>query len=98
MAMDTTIQAATALAGVNVVLLAALTVVWLRNYRTFRTTLVLGLVAFAVVMLLENAMAIYYFLDMQMLYSGDPGVQEAVLVLRGLQFLAIAALTWVTVK
>ncbi|MFB6104725.1 MAG: hypothetical protein ABEJ57_06540 [Halobacteriaceae archaeon] len=96
--MDTTIQAATLLAGLNVVFLLALTVVWVRNYRTFQTTLILGLVAFAVVMLIENAVAIYYFLDVRMLYSGDPGVQQAVLVLRGLQFLAIAALTWVTAK
>jgi len=35
---------------------------------------------------------------MKMLYSGDPTVQQAVLVLRILQFVAVAFLTWVTVK
>jgi hypothetical protein len=98
MAMGITIQAASALAGVNIVFLAALSGVWLRNYRTFRTPLVLGLVAFSAVMLIENALAVYFFFTMQSLYSGDPHVQQAVLVLRGLQLLAIAFLTYVTMR
>ncbi|WP_148416682.1 hypothetical protein [Haloferax sp. KTX1] len=98
MAMDTQIVAASALSGVNIVLLAALTAVWIRNYRTFRTSLVLGLLAFAVVMLVENAVALYFFFTMQSLYSGDPHVQQAVLVLRGLQLVALAFLTYVTVR
>nr|WP_222847854.1 hypothetical protein [Haloferax sp. KTX1] len=96
--MDTQIVAASALSGVNIVLLAALTAVWIRNYRTFRTSLVLGLLAFAVVMLVENAVALYFFFTMQSLYSGDPHVQQAVLVLRGLQLVALAFLTYVTVR
>ncbi|MFB6171671.1 MAG: hypothetical protein ABEJ23_04005 [Haloarculaceae archaeon] len=89
---------ASALAAVNVLLLAALTVVWVRNYRTFRTTLVAGLIVFGAVMLVENALAIYFFLSMGMLYSSDPHVQQAVAVLRALQLVAIAFLTYVTMK
>ncbi|MFB6105604.1 MAG: hypothetical protein ABEJ70_01395 [Halobacteriaceae archaeon] len=98
MAMGPTIQAATALAVVNGVLLLVLTAVWVRNYRTFATPLVLGLVAFAVAMLAENALAVYYFVSMQSFYAGDPGVQQAVLVLRAVQLVAVAVLTYVTVK
>ncbi|WP_152042678.1 hypothetical protein [Salinigranum salinum] len=98
MAMGITIQAASALAGVNIIFLLALSGVWLRNYRTFRTPLVLGLVAFSAVMLVENALAVYFFFTMQSLYSGDPHVQQAVLVLRGLQLVAIAFLTYVTMR
>ncbi|WP_410766867.1 hypothetical protein [Haloferax sp. DFSO60] len=98
MAMGTQIMAASALSGVNIVFLAALCVVWIRNYRTFRTALVLGLLAFAVVMLLENAFALYFFFTMQSFYSGDPHVQQAVLVLRGLQLVALATLTYVTLR
>jgi hypothetical protein len=98
MAMSTTIQAASALAGVNILFLAALSGVWLNNYRTFRTPLVLGLVAFSVVMLLENALAVYFFFTMRSLYSGDPTVQQAVLVLRGLQLVALGFLTYVTMR
>lgn len=96
--MDTTIAAATALSGLNVLLLAALTVIWVRNYRTVGSALTLGLVAFGIAMLAENALAIYYFFGMAMFYSGDPGVQQAVLVLRALQLVAIAILTYVTVQ
>ena len=98
MAMGIMIQAASALAGVNIVFLAVLSGVWLRNYRTFRTPLVLGLVAFSVAMLAENALALYFFFTMQSLYSGDPHVQQAVLVLRGLQLVALGFLTYVTLR
>jgi len=98
MGMSTAITVASALAGVNLLLLAALAIVWLRNYRTFRTPLILGLLAFAVAMAAENAVAIYFFFSMGMLYSGDPGVQSAVVLLRGLQFLALLFLTWVTMQ
>ncbi|WP_396611995.1 hypothetical protein ACH9L7_01565 [Haloferax sp. S1W] len=98
MAMGSQIMVASALSGVNIVFLAALTAVWVRNYRTFRTSLVLGLLAFAVVMLVENAFALYFFFTMQSLYSVDPHVQQAVLVLRGLQLVALGFLTYVTMR
>ncbi|PSP49236.1 hypothetical protein BRC95_07975 [Halobacteriales archaeon QS_5_68_33] len=98
MAMGPWLTVATALAALNVVLLGALGVVWLRNYRTFRTNLILGLLAFVAVMLVENLLAVYFFFSTQMLYAGSPGVQGAVVVLRGLQFLALVFLTYVTMQ
>lgn len=92
------VAVAATLAGLNVLLLLALTGVWADNYRRLRTGMVAGLVAFGVVMLVENAAALYFFFSMRMLYSGDPGVQQAVAVLRGLQTLALAFLTYVTVR
>jgi len=98
MAMGQTIQAASVLAGVNVLLLGALTVVWARNYRTFGTTLVLGMLAFGAAMIAENAVALYYFFTMQSFYAGDPHVQQAVLVLRATQFVAVALLSYATLR
>ncbi|KTG09265.1 hypothetical protein AUR64_15880 [Haloprofundus marisrubri] len=96
--MDPTIQLASVLAAVNMVFLALLTGIWVRNYLAFRTPLVLGLVAFGAVMFTENALALYYFFSMTMLYSGDPTVQQAVTVLRGLQLVALGFLTYVTLQ
>jgi hypothetical protein len=96
--MQPQIQLASLLAGVNLVCLLVLTAVWARNYRRFQTTLVLGLLAFAVAMLVENALALYFFFTMQSLYSGDPHVQQAVLVLRALQLVAVGSLTYATLK
>jgi hypothetical protein len=98
MAMDTTMIVATGLAALNVTLLLVLTGVWVRNYRTFGSDLTLGLLAFAVVLLLENLTAVYFFLSTKMLYTEMPEVQTAVLTLRALQFVALAFLTWVTLK
>lgn len=93
------LNATAVLAGVNVVLLLALLSVWFKNYRKFGTMLVLGLIAFGVVMLIENLMAIYFFaFSMKMLFSMDITVQKAVMVLRSLQFVALVFLTWVTMK
>lgn len=98
MAMGNQILMASALAGVNIALLVALSVVWVRNYLAFRSPLVLGLLAFGLVMLAENALAVYFFFSMKMLYSGDPTVQTAVAVLRGLQLVALAFLAWVAMQ
>jgi hypothetical protein len=96
--MSTPLLVASVLTGLNSVLLAMLAAVWLRNYRRFRTPTVLGLLAFAVVLLVENAVALYFFFDMRMLYATDPSVHTAVVVMRALQFVAIALLTYVTMK
>ncbi|MFB6354546.1 MAG: hypothetical protein ABEJ92_10735 [Halobacteriales archaeon] len=96
--MSSNLLVASALSAVNVVLLAALAVVWLRNYRTFRTPMVLGLLAFALVLLVENLTALYFFFDMRMLFAAEPRVHLAVAVLRGLEFLALAFLTYVTMR
>jgi len=98
MAMSTQLLAAAALAGINVVLLIALGTVWVRNYRTFRTNLVLGLVAFAAVMLVENVVAVYFYFSAHMLYVADPGIQTIVLALRALQLVALLFLTYVTMR
>lgn len=96
MAMDPTIQVAAVFAGVNVALLLVLTAIWIRNYRTFRTGLTLGLLAFGGVLLVENVLAIYFFFSTAMLYSGSAAAQQAVLVLRTLQMVALLFLTYVT--
>ncbi len=94
----TTLLIASVLAALNAVLLTVLAAIWLRNYRAFKTPLVLGLLAFALVLLIENLLALYFYFDMRMLYVSDPQVHQAVALLRGLQFVAIASLTVVTVK
>lgn len=98
MAMGQQVLAAAAIAGVNLLLLTGLTGVWVRNYRTFGTKFVLGLIAFAAALLVENAVALYFFFSMASLYAGDPGVQTAVLVMRAVQLVAVGSLTYVTMK
>ena len=97
-ATSSTLLVASGLAGLNAALLAALAAVWLRNYRTFRTPMALGLLAFAAVLLFENLLAVYFFFDMRMLYAADPSVHLAVAVLRALQFVALVSLTAVTLR
>ena len=96
--MSSAILLASALAAINMLLLGALTIVWANNYRTFRTPLILGLLAFGAVLLVENGVALYFFFSAQKLYTMNPNVQEIVAVLRALQSLALVFLTYVTMK
>ncbi|MEF8857629.1 MAG: hypothetical protein V5A38_01695 [Halolamina sp.] len=87
------------LTAVNAILLLVLVGVWVRNYREFRSTMVLGLVGFGSVLLLENLVGLYFFFgSMTSLYGSDPVVGMVLLGMRGLQFVAIAFLTYATVK
>lgn len=98
MAMGPQLLVATALSALNVLLLAALIGVWYRNYRTFESKLTLGLVAFGLTLLVENAVAVYFFFSTTSLYGMGPGVGTTVAVMRALQFVALAVLTYVSME
>jgi len=99
MAMEGFRIAGMALSVLNAALLLVLLSVWVRNYRTFGSTMILGLVGFSAVLLLENLVAVFFFFrSMQMLYSSDPLVGQVVVGMRLLELVAIAFLTYVTVQ
>ncbi|MFB6146541.1 MAG: hypothetical protein ABEJ08_02530 [Halobacteriaceae archaeon] len=98
MAMSSTIMAASALSAVTMGLLGVLLAVWVRNYRTFGSPLILGLIAFGGVLLVENGLAIYFFFQTTMLYAGVPAAQQAILALRALQLVAVLFLTAVSMQ
>ncbi|MFB6068416.1 MAG: hypothetical protein ABEJ90_00635 [Halobacterium sp.] len=86
--------------AVNVALLAALCVVWARNYREFGSKHTLGLLMFGVLLLGENGLGLYYFLMHDTLAGWFGELPElaatAMLALRLLETAAIAFLAWVT--
>lgn len=99
MAMEPLRIAGVVLSGVNSALLVVLLAVWLRNYREFGSRLILGLAGFSAVLLLENLIGIFFFFQsMAMLYASDPLAGQVVVVMRLLELLAIAFLTYVTLQ
>ena len=86
--------------GVNVLALLVLCAVWAQNYRQFRSKHTLGLLVFALMLLGENALGLYYFLVDPTLtgwFSGIPDIAAtALMALRLLETLAIGFLLWVT--
>lgn len=91
-------QAAALFAGVNVVLLVVLTGVWLSNFRRFRTAMTLGFLSFGVVLLIENLIALYVFFALPEFDAIATVVQQVTLLLRVLEFVALACLSWVIVR
>lgn len=87
-------------AGVNVVLLLALGSVWLRNYRRHGASHTLGLLVVGGFLLVENGLWLYFYV----LHDGyvgwfagtSPDVQVGMVLLCGLETVALAALVRLT--
>lgn len=96
--MTPLLMVASALSALNIVLLVVIAFVWARNYQAFRSSMTLGLLGFAVVLLVENAIALYFFFSMGMLYADSITAQMTIAAMRGLEFLALVFITAVTVR
>jgi hydrogenase-4 membrane subunit HyfE len=82
-------------AGVNIVLLTALIVLWIRLYREIRSTFTLGSIVFAGFLLAENAVALWFYFTTPAL----PAIAiEVMMVLQVLEALGIATLLYITAQ
>jgi hypothetical protein len=89
-------------AGLNVLLLAVLLSIWGRNYLDLRSKHALGLMVFAVLLLLENLVALYiYLLDptLSVWFSSDvPAIAwQGMMSLHLLETIGVGFLVWITV-
>ena len=94
-------DAATVATGLNVLLLLALSYVWGRNFLQLRSKHTAGLLVFAVVLLAENGLALYYYLvdpQLSIWYAtrAPTLLWQATMALHVLEFVAVAVLTWIT--
>ena len=92
------VTTAVALAAVNVVLLVAVGVVWLSNYRRFRTSLLLGLVGFAAALAVHDLVTIYSFARWGSLYADSTFAKQFFTGLQGVQLLALVSLNYSTLR
>lgn len=83
-----------AFVALNTVFLAALVVLYARMLGEMPSRFTWGLLVFGAVLLIQNAVQLYFFLTMRMYYAG--GVEWLVLVQNGLATAALAFLAWVT--
>ena len=87
--------------GLNILLLAALIYVWGQNYYHIRSKHTLGLLLFALLLLGENAIALYFYSLDPLLSTWfstqvpDPAWQ-AMMALHGFETVALAVLAWIT--
>lgn len=88
---------AVGLSALTAILLCVVTAIWIDNYRTFKTPLALGLLAFCLVLLLENLVILYFYLfTEEMLFIDGSNVETLVVVMQVLEFLAVAIFTYVS--
>jgi hypothetical protein len=83
----------------TVCLLLVLTYTWGTHYLEFRTPLALGLVLFCLVLLVENSAALYfYFIADEMFYVDEPTIGTIIAIKRALEFVAVSAFTYVSLR
>ena len=88
-------------AGVNLLLLSALLVIWGRNYLELRSKHTLGLAVFASFLLAENGLSLYVYLvdpTLSAWFSSQvPAIAwRAMMALHVLETVGLAFLLWVT--
>lgn len=94
--METQFLLANIFTGVNLLLVAALFAVYLRMCLKTGSLFTLGLLIFAGMFLLQNAVSFYFFITMMPYFV--PEVANYVLILTVLQTIAFAILNWITWK
>jgi hypothetical protein len=91
--MSLLLDVARVAAGANVVMLLALGYIWASNYRQIQSKQTLGALVFTVLLLAENALALYYYTSG--LQVSQPAIR-AMMILQVLEAFAVAVLLWVT--
>lgn len=82
-------------AGLNIVLLTVLIVLWARLYREIRSTFTLGSLVFGTFLLAENAVALWFYFTTPAL----PAIAvEVMMVLQVLEAFAIATMLYITAQ
>lgn len=94
------LDAASAATAVNVVVLVVLLGIWARNYREFRSKHTLGLSVFALLLLVENLLSLYYYvLDptvAAVLNDAAPFAGRAMMTVQLFELAALLFLLWIT--
>jgi hypothetical protein len=93
------LTAASVASAANVLLLLGLLAIWGRNYLTFRSKHALGLSVFALLLLLENCLSVFYYVvDPEvagLLNSAAPVAGRAMMLVQVFELGAILFLAWI---
>ncbi len=88
-------QATLGLEVVNIIILLAVLYVYVQNYRAMKAPFMLGLTIFALLLLAENVLSLYFNYTMMKMFSP---VENELLYIKTLQTLALGFLAYVTWK
>jgi hypothetical protein len=91
--MSLMVDVARVAAGVNIVLLLGLLTVWIRNYRQVPGSILQGLILFGSLLLAENVVALYFYLNAPAM---PPLAVEVMMMLQVLESVGIAVLFYTT--
>ena len=93
------LTAASVASAANVLLLVGLLGLWGRNYLAFRSKHALGLSVFALLLLTENCLSVYYYVVdpavAGLLNSAAPIAGRAMMLVQVFEFGAIVFLVWI---
>lgn len=84
------------LAILSVALLGVIAVIYIRNWRRIRSSLLVGLLVFAALFLIANIAATYYYYMLAQTYAASVAVP--LLVVHLLQFVGLSVFLYVTLR
>ena len=84
------------LTSANIVLLAILTTIYVRNYLEIKAQFSLGLVTFSAILIIQKIFTLYFMIDAMHDYADLLGVP--LLVLESLQLIAFSILAYISLK
>jgi hypothetical protein len=91
--MSLILDAARVAAALNVLMLLGITAIWVRSYREIRAPMTLGTIVFALFLLAENAVALYFYFNAPAM---PPVAVQVMMLLQILETVGIGALAYVT--
>lgn len=92
--METELTLTFAFEALGSILLLALLFVYYRNYKSMKAKFTLGLLVFALLLLVQNLVGMYYRFSMMGFYN--PEAAGGVALIRGIEVVALAVLLYIS--
>ena len=81
---------------VSIIMLAILLIVYITNYKKYKSGFTIGLVIFAGLLLLQNVLQVYFYTTSMQAYP--PIVEQSTFIFEVIEIIAYGVILWVTLR
>lgn len=81
---------------ISIIMLAILLVVYIMNYKKYKSGFTIGLVIFAGLLLLQNVLQVYFYTTSMQAYP--PIVEQSTFIFEVIEIIAYGVILWVTLR
>ena len=81
---------------ISIIMLAILLIVYITNYKKYKSGFTIGLVIFAGLLLLQNVLQVYFYTTSMQAYP--PIVEQSTFIFEVIEIIAYGVILWVTLR